>query len=403
MSDGDDGRRPLDGVRVIEASMIVAGPFCGSVLAEFGAEVIKIENPGEGDPLRNMVTTKEGDPLWFASTGRNKKSVTLALGTPEGARIFTDLVRSADVLLQGFRPGVFERWGIDLEALMAEKPELIVLNVSGYGQTGPMREVAGFGRTCQAFAGLTGLTGFPDRPPVTAPYPLGDYAAGLFGTIGVMMALYERDAKKGRGQTVDVSLFESVFRQLEFLAPEREQLGRVRERAEPFSAHSGPTGTWQARDGKWVAITCSTNAVFKRFAQAVGKPDLAEHPDFATQKKRKEQEYVLSDLIAEWLSSKDGKEAVDVLNAHNVPTSLCMTIEDMVEDPQYQAREAIVAAPHPRFGSLSVNNVVPKLSRTPGRIDRLGPDLGEHTDAVLADLLGYDDQRLQELRNQGVI
>ncbi len=403
MSEVEHGRRPLDGVRVIEASMIVAGPFCGSVLAEFGAEVIKIENPGEGDPLRNMVTTKEGDPLWFASTGRNKKSVTLALGTPEGARIFADLVRSADVLLQGFRPGVFARWGIDLEALMAEKPELIVLNVSGYGQTGPMREIAGFGRTCQAFAGLTGLTGFPDRPPVTAPYPLGDYAAGLFGTIGVMMALYERDAKRGAGQAVDVSLFESVFRQLEFLAPEYEKLGRVRERAEPFSAHSGPTGTWQARDGKWVAITCSTNAVFKRFAQAVGKPELAEHPDFATQKKRKEQEFVLSDLIEGWLSTRDGKDAVDVLNAHNVPTSLCMAIDDMVEDPQYQAREAIVAAPHPRFGSLSVNNVVPKLSRTPGRIDRLGPDLGEHTETVLADLLGYDDQRLQELRNQGVI
>lgn len=403
MGNGRKQRRPLDGVRVIEASMIVAGPFCGSVLAEFGAEVIKIENPGDGDPLRNMVTTKEGDPLWFASTGRNKKSVTLALSKPDGARIFTDMVRNADVLLQGFRPGVFERWGIDVPGLMAEKPELIVLNVSGYGQTGPMREIAGFGRTCQAFAGLTGLTGFPDRPPVTAPYPLGDYAAGLFGVIGVMLALYERDAKQGGGQSVDVSLFESVFRQLEFLAPEYEKLGRVRERAEPFSAHSGPTGTWQARDGKWVAITCSTNAVFKRFAQAVARPELAEHPDFATQKKRKEQEYVLSDMIEAWLSTRDGKEAVEILNAHNVPTSLCMTIEDMAEDPQYRARQAIVAAPHPRFGTLNVNNVVPKLSRTPGRIDKLGPDLGENTDEVLRGLLGYDSERLAELRNQGVI
>ena len=394
---------PLKGIVVLEASMILAGPFIGTQLAEFGAEVIKIEKPGVGDPLRNMGTMDDGEPLWFASTGRNKKSVALDLNLPEGQEIFKEMTKGADVVTESFRPGTFDKWGLDYQALSAINPRLIMVRISGYGQTGPYRHRAGFGRTCQAFAGLTNLTGFPDRPPISTPYPSGDYSTALIGAFATMTALYYRDARNGLGQEIDLAIYESVFRQLEFLVPEYHKKGVVRQRKEPRSSMTGPTGVWQSRDKKWVAITITTNKVFKRMCRVIGRPELAEDERYNDQRKRKIHEIELTNILSDWVGTMDGDEVSKILNQNDVPTSVCMSIDEIFTDEHYKDRQMLSEIPHPRLGSLMVSGIVPKFSRTPGKIERLGPSLGEHTDEVLSRMIGYSEKELEILRKKKII
>lgn len=398
-----DEKKPLEGIVVLEAAMLLAGPFTAALLAEFGAEVIKVEKPGMGDPLRNMVTMDDGEPLWFASMGRNKKSVGLDLNTIEGQELFKDLCREADLVIEAFRPGTFEeKWGLDYKVLSSLNPGIILMHISGFGQTGPYGKRAGFGRTCQAFAGLTYLTGFPDRPPITTPYPLGDYSAGFLGAYAAMLALYHRDQNNGQGQEIDLSIYEAIFRQLEFLAPEYHQKGIVRERKEPWSANTGPTGVWRSKDDKWVAITVTTDKVYKRMCKAIEKPELVEDQRFINQKVRKVHEKELSSILGQWVLKYGGEEAAEILNKYDVPTSLCMSVEDIFKDPHYAIRDMIPEIPHPTLGTLKVPGVVPKLSRTPGEINSLGPRLGQDTREVL-ERFHIGEDRIEELAKKGII
>jgi formyl-CoA transferase len=394
-------RKPLEGVKVVELGQLIAAPFAGKFFADFGAEVIKIEPPGAGDPLRVWRTLHKGTSLWWYVQNRNKKSVTANLRVAEGQEIVRRLAKDADVLIENFRPGTMEKWGLGYEALSSANPGLIMLRLSGFGQSGPMRDQAGFGTVAESMGGLRYVTGFPDRPPVRPNLSIGDSIAALHGVIGTMMALHSRHAS-GKGQVVDVALYEAVFNMMESALPEYAFAGEVRGRTGTGLTGIVPSNTYLTRDRQFVAIGANGDSIFKRLMLLIGREDLANDPTVADNAGRVKRVEELDRVIGEWTSRHDADEVVRLLNGAQVPNGKIYSIADIARDPQYEARGMLRDVTLADGTQLKVPGVVPKLSDTPGDLEWVGPALGEHTDEVLS-TAGYARAEIEALRERKVI
>ncbi|MGH3367615.1 MAG: CaiB/BaiF CoA transferase family protein [Nocardioidaceae bacterium] len=396
------GVGPLARLRVLDAATVYAGPFAAALLGDMGADVVKVEMPGTGDPLRGMEPFDGAESLTWAVAARNKRGITLDLRTPEGADIFCRLLASRDILIENFRPGTLQRWGLGIERLREANPDLIVVRVSGFGQTGPYRQRAGFGTPATGFSGYTYISGYADRPPILPAISLTDYVTGLFATVGALGALYHRDVRGGSAQEVDVALYESMFRLLEGVVTEFDRLGRVRERTGNQLSASVPAGLFQAADGTWLVLTTSTDRTFDRLATAMGRAELVTDPRFATNRDRVERRDEVNEIVGAWFQARSAQQIQDELNRHGVPVSPVNSIADIVEDPHYAARDMLVEIDHPKLGRLRLPGVTPKFSDTPGDVRRAGPTLGEHNDEVYAEL-GLTSADLAALQERGVI
>ncbi len=400
----ENGARPLEGVRVVEMGSLLAGPFCGQLLADFGAEVIKVEPPGKGDPMRVWGRhRKDGRTLWWPIIARNKKSVTLNLREEEGQELARRLVAEADVLVENFRPGTLERWGLGYEDLSGINPGLVMVRVSGFGQTGPYRSQAGFGAIGEAMGGIRHVTGFPDRPPPRAGISLGDSLAATFGALGALTALYHREAHGGRGQVVDVGIYEAVLALMESTIPEYVLTGHVRGRTGSVLPFIAPSNIYPTRDEDYVLIAGNADTVFGRLAKAVGHPEWAEDERFATHHARGENMEELDEMISAWTRERSVEEVIEVLAEAGVPTGKVFTAVDMVEDPHYAARENVVTVEDPEIGAFPMQNVVPRLSETPGKVRWTGPALGQHNDEVYGGLLKLGEEERAGLRERGIV
>ena len=391
----------LAGVRVVEMGQLIAGPFAGKTLGEFGADVIKIEAPGAGDPLRNWRMIKEGTSVWWQVQSRNKKSVALDLRQPQGQDLVRQLLKEADVLIENFRPGTLEGWGMSPEELHAINPGLIILRISGYGQTGPYRDLPGFGVVGEAMGGLRHLTGEPGRVPVRVGVSIGDTLAALHGTIGVLTALYHRKAHGGKGQVIDVALHEAVFNVMESLVPEYSAFGAVREAAGSALPGIAPSNAYPCADG-WVLVAGNGDSIFKRLMQTIARDDLANAPDLAHNAGRVARVQEIDAAIGAWTQARGIAEVLEQLGAARVPAGRVYTAKDICEDPHYRARDMILQQPTRDGYSVEVPGIVPKLSGTPGTVRTSAPGLGDDTDAVLAGM-GLGAEQIAALRAQGVI
>jgi crotonobetainyl-CoA:carnitine CoA-transferase CaiB-like acyl-CoA transferase len=393
----------LDGIRVIDLGNYIAGPFCATVLGEFGADVIKVERPGTGDLTRRFGTETEcGDTLVWLSEGRNKRSVTLDLQQQAGRDLLAELITGADVVIENFRPGVMERWGLGPEQIKALNPRTVMVRVSAYGQTGPNADQPGFARIAHAFSGLAYLAGEPDGPPVTpGSTSLADYVTGLYGVVGTLLALRARETT-GEGQVVDLALFETIFRMLDELAPAYQQFGIVRERMGADTVNVLPHSHYRCRDGRWLAIACTNDEMFRRLAGVMGRPELADDDRWGPKQRRLEQRDEVNAAVAEWVGSVTCDEALVICREAQVPAGPLNSIADIFEDPTYAHRETIVEVPS-RIGPLAVPNTLPAMSGTPGEIRWLGQALGADTDAVLGELLHRTTAQIAQLRADGVI
>ena len=397
---------PLSRLRVVEIGQLLAGPFVGSRLADFGAEVIKVEPPGVGDPMRQWGHHAfEGTRLWWATLSRNKKSVTANLRDPRGQDLVRRLVAEADALIENFRPGQLERWGLGPEALHAINPRLVIVRVSGYGQTGPYADRPGFASVGEAMGGIRHINGFPDRAPPRFGISLGDTLTALFAFEGLMMALYWRDAGGGgRGQVVDASIVESCFSMLESTLPEYDKLGVVRGRSGTGLSNIAPSNLYQSGDGDWIVIAANIDPMFRRLCQAMERAELATDPKYVDHVSRGTNGAELDALIGEWTRSLPTAEVMRRLDANGVVCGPIYTIADIVRDPHFQERGMVRRIPDPRFGELAVAGVAPKLSQTPGDIGWLGPgEPGAHNDEIWRGRLGLSEDELGRLRADGVI
>ncbi|MBK4735130.1 CaiB/BaiF CoA transferase family protein [Noviherbaspirillum pedocola] len=393
---------PLAGLRVIEMGSLIAGPFAAKTLGEFGAEIIKIEPPGSGDPLRSWRTEEGVTSVWWHVQARNKKSVAIDLRQPEGQDLVRRLAAEADVVIENFRPGTLEQWGLDYDTLSRENPKLIMLRVSGYGQTGPLRDLAGFGVVAEAMGGLRHITGVPGEAPVRPGISIGDSLSALHGVIGILLALYHRDAHGGQGQMIDVALYESVFNMMEGAVPEYDRHGVIREPAGSALQGIAPTNAYPTADGRYVLIAGNGDGIFRRLMKLIGRDDLGEDPELARNPGRVAQMGRIDAAIGAWSSVRSLEECLAQLGEARVPAGKIYTVKDIVEDPHYQARDMLREVTLNDGSQLKVPGVVPKLSATPGRFEGGGPDLGQHTEAVLKSL-GLDAARLSELKEKGVI
>lgn len=391
----------LAGVRVVEMGQLIAGPFAGKTLGEFGAEVIKIETPETGDPLRNWRMIKDGTSVWWQVQSRNKKSVALDLRQPQGQNVAKALLKEADVLIENFRPGTLEGWGMSPEELHAINPGLVILRISGYGQTGPYRDLPGFGVVGEAMGGLRHLTGEPGRVPVRVGVSIGDTLAALHGTIGVLLALYHRKVHGGKGQVIDVALHEAVFNIMESLIPEYSAFGAVREAAGSALPGIAPSNAYPCQDG-WVLVAGNGDSIFKRLMQTIGREDLGNAPDLANNAGRVARVQEIDEAIAAWTRTRSIQEVLDQLSAARVPAGRVYTAKDIYEDPHYRARDMILQQETRDGYTVDVPGIVPKLSETPGSIRSSAPGLGDDTDAVLAGM-GLSTEQIAQLRAQGVI
>lgn len=397
---------PLTGVRMIELGTLVAGPFAGRLLGDLGAEVIKVEAPGQPDPLRSWGHEQyKGRSLWWAVQSRNKKCVTLNLREAPGQQLLLELVREADVVLENFRPGTLERWNLGLEQMKEVNPEIILARVSGYGQTGPYASRAGFASVAEAMGGLRHINGFPDRPPPRTGVSLGDSLGGMFAALGILAALQGRDSRPGgSGQEVDVSLLESCFALMESALPEYDLMGAVRGPSGTSLKGVAPSNIFRSRDDTWVLIAANNDRLFGRLAEAMGMPDLAADERFATHLARGEYQEELDGIIAVWAAEFDAGELSDRLNRAGVVCGPVYTIADIVEDEQYLAREAFVENEDPELGRYRSPGVVPRFSETPGGVRWTGPaELGTHNAEVFEGILGMDPGKVEELREAGVV
>ena len=395
-------RYPLEGIKVIELGTLIAGPFCARMLAEFGAEVIKIESPAGGDPLRKWRKLHRGTSLWWYAQARNKKSVTLDLKQPEAQEIVRKLARDADVVIENFRPGALEKWGLGWKELSALNPRLVMVRLSGFGQTGPYRDRPGFGAIGESMGGLRYVTGHPDRAPVRVGVSIGDSIAALHGVIGALMALHHRDVNGGRGQYVDVALYEAVFNMMESVLPEYGMFGFVRERSGASLPGIVPSNTYVTRDGKYVVIGANADSIFKRMMVAIGRRDLADDPALAHNDGRVARTDEIEKTIADWVAGHDMDHVLAVLEKADVPSGKIYDIADIVGDAHYAAREMIRSYPLADGESVKLPGVVPRMSETPGETRWVGPELGAHTAEVLS-ALGYTAEQQQELRRRGII
>ena len=397
--------RPLEGLKVVELGQLIAGPFAGKCFAEFGAEVIKIEPP-EGDPLRKWRKLHHGTSLWWYVQNRNKKSVTVDLRLLEGQEVARRILRDADVVIENFRPGTLEKWGLGYDRLAAENPGLVMLRLSGFGQTGPYRDRAGFGAIGESMGGLRYVTGFPDRPPVRPNLSIGDALASLHGVMGVLMALHHRDANGGRssgkGQVVDVALYEAVFNMMEGALPEYDLFKEVRERTGSNLTGIVPSNTYLTRDGQHVVIGANADSIFKRLMRVIGRADLADDPSLSDNTGRAKRGDEIDRVIGEWTAKCDAGEVVKILNEAQVPSGKIYSMADIARDAQYLARDMIREVRLKDGTPLKVPGIVPKLSATPGDIEWIGPELGEHTAAVLA-AHGYSGAQIAGLKERRAI
>jgi len=381
---------PLDGLKVIELGQLIAGPFAAKILAEFGADVIKIEPPVEGDPLRKWRMLHEGTSVWWAAHARNKRSVTLDLRQPEGPEVIRKLAADADILIENFRPGTMEKWGLGFDDLHRINPKLIMLRVSGYGQTGPYRDRPGFGVIGEAMGGLRHLSGEPGRPPVRVGVSIGDTLSGLHGVIGVLMALRHRDQQSGLGQEVDVALYESVFNMMESLLPEYSVFGAVRQPSGSSLPGISPSNAYLCKDGKYALIAGNGDSIFKRLMKTIGREDLANDSKFGNNSGRAEQADLLDSAISSWTAQRNLDEVLELMEKSGVPAGRVYDAADIANDEHYQARDMLLQVELPDKTKVTVPGIVPKLSLTPGQIKTSAPTLGQHTDEVLASL-GFDE------------
>ena len=394
---------PLTDLRVIEMGQLLAGPFCGQLMADFGAEVIKIEPPGTGDPMRQWGREKpHGQSLWWPVVARNKRSVTLNLRTEEGQALVRELVREADILIENFRPGTLERWNLSPESLAEINPRLIVVRVSGYGQSGPYASRAGYGAIGEAMGGLRHVVGDPGSPPSRMGISIGDELAAVHACMGALMALHARE-KSGRGQVIDAAIYESVLNMMESLVTEFDVAGYVRERTGAILPNVAPSNVYATADGKYLLIAANQDTVFGRLAEAMGQPALASDERYATHAARGAHQGELDEIVEAWTRTLALADLEAALERHGVPCGLIYRAEDMLEDPHFAAREAIVPVEHPDFGTVRMQNVAPKLSETPGAVRHVGPALGEHNEAVYGALLGLSDETRDDYRERGII
>ncbi len=398
----DFSRGPLTGLRVLELGTLIAGPFCGQLMADFGAEVIKVEPPGVGDPMRQWgKRSADGKPLWWPVIARNKKSVTLDLRQQEGQNLLRQLVAKADILIENFRPGTLEKWNLGWDALSALNPRLIMVRVSGFGQTGPYADQPSFGMIGEAMGGLRYIVGDPSAPPSRVGISIGDSLAATFGCLGALAALNVRNAT-GRGQMVDSALYEAVLNIMESLIPEYDQAGFIRERVGSYLPGIAPSNVYTTADGM-VLIGGNQDAIFARLCKAMGDESLAKCAEYATHAARGERQHELDARIESWTRTLKTSEVLALMREHGVPAGLIYRVPEMIADEHFKAREAIVSVPHPDFGELRMQNVAPKLSATPGKICQPSPTLGQHNAEVYGELLGLDATALEGLGKRGVV
>ncbi|MGI5158994.1 CaiB/BaiF CoA transferase family protein [Microbispora sp. CA-102843] len=396
-------RGPLAGLRVVETGSLIAGPFCGQLLGDFGAEVIKVEDPGNGDPMRQWGNhLPQGLSLSWPIIARNKKSITCDLRRPEGQELLRRLLADADVLIENFRPGTLERWGLGPAELAQLNPRLVVTRITGYGQDGPYSRRAGFGSIGEAMGGLRYVTGEPDRAPSRAGVSIGDSLAGTFAALGTVMALFARE-RTGRGQVVDSAIYEAVLALMESILPEWELSGARRERTGSILPGVAPSNVYPTRDGSAVLIAANRDTVFNRLAELMGRPEWQTDDRYATHGARGANQAELDKLVSEWTREQDSGALLDRLHDAGVPAGLIYTAEDMFADPHFEARQAIVRLMHEKLGSFPMQNVAPRLSETPGAVRALGPELGQHNDEVYGGVLGLDAEALAGLRSRRVI
>ena len=400
MTQSNTSNMALQGLKVIEMGQLIAGPFASKLLGEFGADVIKIEPPGVGDPLRKWRKIKDGTSLWWHVQSRNKRSLTLDLKQAEAQDIVRQLVAEADVVVENFRPGTLEGWGLSYEALKAINPRLIMLRISGYGQTGPYRDLPGFGVIGEAMGGLRHLSGYPGQAPVRVGISIGDSLSSLYGVIGVLLALQER-ARSGEGQEIDVALYESVFAMMESLIPEYDAFGYIREPAGSALPGITPSNSYPCNDGSYVLIAGNGDSIYKRLMSLIGRDDLGNDPRLAQNDGRSQHAELIDGAIGEWTAQRGRDEVIEALKGARVPAGYPYTAADIVRDPHYLARQMIEQV-QTSAGPLKVPGVLPKLSRTPGRIGTGGPQLGEHNDDILAGL-GLSAEQVAGLRERGII
>lgn len=394
---------PLAGIRILDAGTRIAAPFAATLLADFGAEVIKVELPGTGDFMRTIGPFADGYSLWWAVEGRNKKSITLDLRKPRGQEIFRDLVRHADVVVENFQPGTLEGWGLGYDTLARINPQLILTRASVYGQTGPYRDRPGLDRNGIGFGGLLYLTGYPDRPPVRPGVIVSDYLTAVFNALAIMIALYHRDVHRGGGQSVDLALYESVFRILEHTMAAYDRLGVVREREGNRLRNSAPLDNWETKDGKTICIVAAGDGLFPRLARAIGREDLLRDPRFSSLAERAAHGDEINGIVGDWCREHTAAEIEAIMLAAEVPVTRAYSIAEIAADPHYAAREDIVTVDDPVAGPLRMQSVYPRFSATPGRIERAAPRLGEHNDEIYRTLLGLGAEQLDELRRDGVV
>lgn len=395
-------REALEGIRVLDIATVIAAPWGAGILADFGAEVIKVEMPGRGDAFRAMGPLKDGVSTRWPSMGRNKKTITLDFHYEEGKRLFLELVKKSDVIFENFRTGTLEKWGLGMDVLRKANPDIIVTHVTGYGQTGPYAKLAGLGTPLQAFSGMTYMTGYEDRPPVSPPFALADYIAGLNAVIGTMIALYHRDAMKGKAQEVDISLYEGIFRMEEAMIAQYDLMGTVRERSPMPSGASCPIGTFETKDNRFAIIVCSTNPVFDHLCDAMGKRE-EWLPKYALAKDRLADPKPIMDAVTAWVKSLTFAELKERCDAAGLPVSAIYSMKDIFEDPQYAARNNIVEVPCEEFGTVKMPSVFPVLSETPGQIKWAGKKIGEMNEEIYKGLLELSDEEYKALKEKNVI
>ncbi len=394
---------PLSDVRVIEAGQLLAGPFCGQLLGDFGAEVIKVEDPKKGDPMREWGREKpHGLSLWWPVVARNKKSVTLNLRSEKGQELFRELVKKSDIVIENFRPGTMERWGLSFEELIKINPRLVMVRVTGYGQDGPYASRAGYGSIGEAIGGLRYVTGDPSTAPSRSGISIGDSLAALFAAIGALSAFHLAE-KTGVGQVVDSAIYEAVLAMMESLLPEYALAGYVRERTGSILPNVAPSNVYPTADGQMIVIAANQDSVFGRLAVAMNHPELAQDPKYSTHAARGENQEELDTLISAWTATYEGAKLSQLLDENGVPQGRIYTAKEMFEDPHFKARNDIITLEHPELGQFPMHNVAPRLSKTPGVLRWVGPHLGEHNEEIYHDLLGISKPETEELIAKGVI
>lgn len=399
-SDTTDRKGPLTDLRVIELGQLIAGPFCGQLFADMGADVIKVEPPGKGDPMR--VWGRDGYPMWWTVCARNKRCITLDLRSEEGQAIIKDLVKDADFVLENFRPGTMEKWGLGYDVLSAINPGLIMIRVSGYGQTGPYSKRAGYASVGEAMGGVRYLMGEPDRKPSRAGISLGDSLAATYATVGALGALHHRE-KTGEGQVIDATIFESCLQITEGLIGEYVTEGQTRERTGSYLPGIAPSNIYDTSDGM-VIVAANQDTIFKRLSEAMGRPELSDDPRYATHVARGENQVELDAIINDWTQTKTALDVETQMIEHAVPVGKIYRAKEMLEDPHYAEREAIVELPYERYGSVKMQGVFPKMSKTQGEVRWAGPEkLGAHTEEVLTELLDLSPTQVAKLRESGIV